>query len=81
MGKFCQFLTELSAPDTTMVRYYCFMFLFTVLDISLVKLVEPNWEPNLNELLLGRQKIQLMLLIPVFCFDCMPQLPKSPFHI
>ena len=28
MGKFCQFLTELSARDMLMARYYRFMFLF-----------------------------------------------------
>ena len=28
MGKFCQFVTELSAYDMIMVGYYCFTFLF-----------------------------------------------------
>ena len=28
MGKFHQFLTELSAHDMIIVGYYCFMFLF-----------------------------------------------------
>ena len=28
MGKFCQFLTELSARDMLMASYYRFMFLF-----------------------------------------------------
>ena len=30
MGKFCPFLTELSACDTVMAGYYCFMFLFNL---------------------------------------------------